>query len=48
MEQAESRALKLTEFVTANDLATMMDVPINNVIATCMNIGGYGINKPAS
>ncbi len=39
MEQAESRVLKLTEFVTANDLATMMDVPINNVIATCMNIG---------
>ncbi len=39
MEQAESRVLKLTEFVTANDLASMMDVPINNVIATCMNLG---------
>jgi translation initiation factor IF-2 len=38
-ERAESRVLKLTEFVTANDLAIMMDVPINNVIATCMNIG---------
>ena len=38
-EQAESKVLKLTEFVTANDLAIMMDVPINNVIATCMNIG---------
>ena len=38
-EQAESRILKLTEFVTANDLAIMMDVPINNVIATCMSIG---------
>lgn len=36
---AESRVLKLTEFVTANDLAVMMDVPINNVIATCMNLG---------
>ncbi|MDE6588101.1 MAG: translation initiation factor IF-2 [Paramuribaculum sp.] len=36
---AESRILKLTEFVTANDLAVMMDVPVNNVIATCMNIG---------
>ena len=35
----ESRTLKLTEFVTANDLASMMDVPINQVIATCMNIG---------
>ena len=39
LEQAESRILKLTEFVTANDLAIMMDVPINNVIATCMSIG---------
>ncbi len=38
-EEAESRVLKLTEFVTANDLASMMDVPINNVIATCMNLG---------
>ena len=38
-EEAESRTLKLTEFVTANDLAVMMDVPVNNVIATCMNIG---------
>jgi translation initiation factor IF-2 len=36
---AESRTLKLTEFVTANDLASMMDVPINQVIATCMNLG---------
>ncbi|MGM9842719.1 MAG: translation initiation factor IF-2 [Muribaculaceae bacterium] len=39
MEQAESRVLKLTEFVTANDLASMMDVPVNQVIATCMNLG---------
>ena len=39
LEQAESRTLKLTEFVTANDLAVMMGVPINNVIATCMSIG---------
>ncbi len=38
-EMAESRVLKITEFVTANDLAVMMDVPVNNVIATCMNIG---------
>ena len=36
---AESRVLKITEFVTANDLAAMMDVPVNNVIATCMNLG---------
>ena len=38
-EEAESRILKITEFVTANDLAAMMDEPVNNVIATCMNIG---------
>ncbi|MDE6023161.1 MAG: translation initiation factor IF-2 [Muribaculaceae bacterium] len=36
---AESKVLKLTEFVTANDLAQMMDVPVNNVIGTCMNLG---------
>ncbi|MDR3129743.1 MAG: translation initiation factor IF-2 [Tannerellaceae bacterium] len=35
----ESRVLKLTEFVTANDLANMMDVPVTQVIATCMSIG---------
>ncbi|MDE6309745.1 MAG: translation initiation factor IF-2 N-terminal domain-containing protein, partial [Muribaculaceae bacterium] len=39
LEAAESKTLKLTEFVTANDLAVMMDVPVNNVIATCMNLG---------
>ena len=39
MEQAESKVLKLTEFVTAHDLASMMDVPVNQVIATCMNLG---------
>ncbi|MDE5959575.1 MAG: translation initiation factor IF-2 N-terminal domain-containing protein, partial [Muribaculaceae bacterium] len=39
MQEAESKVLKLTEFVTANDLASMMDVPINNVIATCMSMG---------
>ena len=36
---AEKKTLKLTEFVTANDLAAMMDVPVNKVIGTCMNIG---------
>ena len=39
MEMAESKILKLTEFVTANELATMMDVSVNQVIATCMSIG---------
>ncbi|MCF0184382.1 MAG: translation initiation factor IF-2 [Bacteroidaceae bacterium] len=39
MEAAESKVLKLTEFVTANDLATMMGVPVTKVIGTCMSIG---------
>ena len=38
-EEKESKILKLTEFVTANDLANMMDVPVTKVIATCMSIG---------
>ena len=38
-QAAESKVLKLTEFVTANDLASMMDVPITKVIGTCMNLG---------
>ncbi len=38
-EEAESKVLKITEFVSANELAIMMGVPVNNVIATCMNIG---------
>ena len=38
-EMEESRILKLTEFVTANDLASLMNVPVNNVIATCMSLG---------
>ena len=38
-EKAESKVLKLTEFVTANELATMMDVPVTQVIGTCMSIG---------
>ena len=38
-EAAESKVLKLTEFVTANELATMMNVPVTQVIGTCMQIG---------
>ena len=38
-ENAESKILKLTEFVTANELASMMDVPVTKVISTCMSIG---------
>ncbi|MDE5551623.1 MAG: translation initiation factor IF-2 N-terminal domain-containing protein, partial [Muribaculaceae bacterium] len=38
-EAAENSIIKITEFVTANDLANMMNVPINQVIGTCMNLG---------
>ena len=38
-EMEDSRVLKITEFVTANELASMMDVSVNQVIATCMSIG---------
>ena len=38
-EQAESKVLKLTEFVTANELASMMNVPVTQVIGTCMSVG---------
>ena len=38
-EQHEQTVLKLTEFVTASELATMMNVSVNEVIATCMSIG---------
>ena len=38
-EQEQSKVLKLTEFVTANDLAVMMNVPVTKVIGTCMMLG---------
>ncbi len=38
-EMAESKILKLTEFVTANELANMMDISVTQVIATCMSVG---------
>ena len=38
-EMRGSKVLKLTEFVTANDLASMMDIPVTQVISTCMSIG---------
>lgn len=39
MEMADSKVLKLTEFVTANELASMMDISVTQVIATCMSVG---------
>lgn len=38
-QEKASRTLQLTEFVTANDLANMMNVPVTNVISTCMSLG---------
>jgi len=38
-EMREKSVLKITEFVTVNDLATMMDVPVVDVISTCIAIG---------
>ncbi len=39
LDRLEDKTLKLTEFVTANDLAAMMNVSINQIIATCMSLG---------
>jgi translation initiation factor IF-2 len=38
-EMQQSKVLKLTEFVTANELASMMNISVTQVIATCMSIG---------
>ncbi len=38
-EAAQSKVLKLTEFVTVNDLAVMMNVPVTKIIGTCMSLG---------
>ena len=39
MAAQESKVIKITEFVTANDLANMMSVPVVKIISTCMSIG---------
>ncbi len=38
-EMEEQKTLQVTEFVTANELATMMNVPVTKIIATCMSVG---------
>lgn len=40
-EQEESKTLKVTEFVSANDLASLMDVPVQDVISACMSLGMF-------
>lgn len=41
LENEEAKILKVTEFVSANDLASLMDVSVNDVIATCMSLGMF-------
>ncbi len=38
-EAAESKVIKITEFVTVNDLANLMEVPVTKIIGTCMSLG---------
>ena len=38
-EREEQKKLKVTEFITANELATMLNVPVTQIISTCMSIG---------
>ncbi|MDO1446301.1 translation initiation factor IF-2 [Rhodocytophaga aerolata] len=40
-EQEESKVLKVTEFISANDLASLMGVSVNEVISVCMNLGMF-------
>ena len=40
-EMEEQKVLKVTEFVTANELATLMGIPVTKVIATCMSLGMF-------
>ena len=38
-QEKEKHILKITEFISVNELASLMDVPVNEVIATCMSLG---------
>ena len=40
-EQEESKTLKVTEFISANDLASLMNVSVNDVISTCLGLGMF-------
>ena len=41
LEELESKVLKVTEFISANELASLMDVSVNDVIGTCMSLGMF-------
>ncbi len=38
-QEADSKLIKVTEFVTASEMATMMDVPVTKIISACMSLG---------
>ena len=38
-KEQDQKKIQVTEFVTANELAVLLEVPVNNIIATCMNLG---------
>ncbi|MBE7179183.1 MAG: translation initiation factor IF-2, partial [Mucilaginibacter polytrichastri] len=40
-QEMQSRVLRVTEFVTANELASLIDVPVNQIISTCMSLGMF-------
>ena len=40
-EQEDSKTLKVTEFISANDLASLMNVSVNDVISTCLSLGMF-------
>lgn len=40
-EQEEAKILKVTEFISANDLASLMNVTVNEIISTCMSLGMF-------
>jgi len=40
-EEEQSKTLKVTEFISANDLASLMNVSVNDVISTCMGLGMF-------
>lgn len=39
LQEQEKKVLKVTEFITANELATLMNVQVNQIIATCFDLG---------
>jgi len=41
VEGEESKVLKVTEFISANDLASLLDVSVNQIISTCMSLGMF-------